>query len=246
MSLTKTGIEYLDYCWNWLTGCLHWKTGVCAVGENCYAKTLAHRFHRSFEPTLHPEKLLDPLHVKKPTRIGVCFTADSFGDWVDPEQELVLPHYKFPRIFTEINLKTAVNRVISHCPQHQFFFLTKNPKGYLKWHPFPDNAWCGWSVCREKDLNKYREFKNIDVKHKWLSFEPLYEKVTDFGSDSFLTDCGISWCVIGAQTGRHPIQPKIEWVKEIVEACDKAGVKVWLKNNLKPLIPGIPLRQELP
>lgn len=76
----------------------------------------------------------------------------------------------------------------------------------------------------------------------------------------------ISWIIIGSCTGRNyeidelakkypeltpmpwdgkwTLQPKIEWVKEIVEACDKAGVKVFLKNNLKPLVGYIP-RQEL-
>lgn len=32
--------------------------------------------------------------------------------------------------------------------------------------------------------------------------------------------------------------PKIEWVKEIVQAADKAGNLVFLKDNLKPLING--------
>ncbi|KKM27420.1 hypothetical protein LCGC14_1574940 [marine sediment metagenome] len=68
----------------------------------------------------------------------------------------------------------------------------------------------------------------------------------------------IDWVIIGACTGprkdmealieQHPgltlmpygkkwtAQPKIEWVQEIVEACDKAGVKVFLKNNLEELL----------
>lgn len=29
----------------------------------------------------------------------------------------------------------------------------------------------------------------------------------------------------------------IEWVREIVEACDKAGIPVFLKDNLKSIIP---------
>ncbi len=86
--MNKSKIEYLTHAWNFYTGCNHWKTGVCAVGENCWAKGLADRFHRPFEPTLHPELLLDPLRLKKPGRIGVCFTGDLFGDWVDPEMEV--------------------------------------------------------------------------------------------------------------------------------------------------------------
>jgi len=76
-----------------------------------------------------------------------------------------------------------------------------------------------------------------------------------------LKEAGISWLIIGACTGNLPdmtllgekypdlwlaghgnkitAQPKIEWVKEIVEAADKAGVPVFLKDNLDPL--GLPL-----
>ena len=73
-----------------------------------------------------------------------------------------------------------------------------------------------------------------------------------------LKEAGISWLIIGACTGNLPdmtllgekypdlwlaghgnkitAQPKIEWVKEIVEAADKAGVPVFLKNNVRPLL----------
>ena len=47
-----------------------------------------------------------------------------------------------------------------------------------------------------------------------------------------LKDTGISFVVIGALSGRHPIQPETEWIEEIVRACDDAGVRVFLKNNL--------------
>ena len=90
----------------------------------------------------------------------------------------------------------------------------------------------------------------------------------------------INWLIIGACTGtfmamveicnRYPeltlmpcnkrwtLQPRIEWVREIVEAADKAGVKVFLKDNLYQLYLSNPqdscywmfkdakLRQEMP
>ena len=40
--------------------------------------------------------------------------------------------------------------------------------------------------------------------------------------------------IIGAQTKPYK-PPKIEWVREIVEAADRAGAKVFLKDNLSPL-----------
>ena len=40
-------------------------------------------------------------------------------------------------------------------------------------------------------------------------------------------------------------KPKIEWIKEIVDAADKAGIPVFEKNNLSALL-NRPLRQEFP
>ena len=50
-----------------------------------------------------------------------------------------------------------------------------------------------------------------------------------------LREAGISWVILGSQTKPYK-PPRIEWVKEIVRACDKAGVPVFLKDNLMPLM----------
>jgi len=50
-----------------------------------------------------------------------------------------------------------------------------------------------------------------------------------------LEEAGISWIILGSQT-RPTVYPKIEWVQEIVEAADKVGIPVFLKDNLKPLL----------
>jgi len=53
---------------------------------------------------------------------------------------------------------------------------------------------------------------------------------------SKLNDAGITWLICGQQTPiKKATMPKIEWISEIVEACDNAGIRVFLKNNLKPL-----------
>ena len=41
-------------------------------------------------------------------------------------------------------------------------------------------------------------------------------------------------------------QTKIEWVQEIVKAADKAGIPVFQKDNLAPLLGKDNLRQEMP
>ena len=79
---------------------------------------------------------------------------------------------------------------------------------------------------------------------KYLSLEPLLDWVLDVHWGLPFNFSGIDQVIIGAQTKPYK-PPKIEWVKEIVQACDKAGVKVFQKNNLRPLL-GNNLRQEMP
>lgn len=234
MSLTKTGIEYLDKCWDFYTGCNHWKTGGCPVGKDCWALKMSHRFGRSFEPTLHPEKLLDPLSLKKPARIGVCFTGDLFGDWVDPEQwidcHLVSPNKdKTP---AKQMLSDTVKTVIRWSPQHQFFFLTKAPQNYQKWGKFPDNAWIGATVCNEDMMNKaFNTFYEINPPHTWLSIEPLMNKIDCSQIEAAKYYRWIDWVVIGGWSGGKN-SPPLNWVWEIIDACNGANIPVFLKSNL--------------
>lgn len=232
--MSKTKIEYLTHCWNFYTGCLHLQNGVCPVGENCWAYTMAQRFNKGdFKPRLHPELLLDPLKLKKPSRIGVCFTGDLFGDWVDPEKT-VEPFRVGDILFNPNgNLRKAVFDVIEIEKQSQFFFLTKAPENIQKWGTFPDNAWVGASATNSQSWDiAFHALQKTDAKNKWLSFEPLCEYLPMESTDLV----GISWIVIGGQSGRHPIMPKIEWIREIIDAADKAGIPVFLKNNLRSLL----------
>jgi len=123
---SESGIPYCDYTWNPATGCLHG----CSY---CFAERIAKRFSGSkafpdgFKPRFHPERLGEPLKIKKPSVIFVSDMGDLFGDWV-PEKCI-----------------TEVLGVVGECPQHTFLFLTKNPKRYKRFN-FPKNAWLGTSV----------------------------------------------------------------------------------------------------
>ena len=238
--LPTTGIEYLTHCWNFMSGCENKERSICPV-PNCWAKSITKRFPKlyphGFEPTLYPSALLLPLSLKKPARIGVCFMSDLFGDWVDPDW-----------IFSTIN----------QCHQHQFFFLTKCPWNYQKWGKFPDNAWLGATICNQKMLkDTFMAFRNLPG-YKWLSIEPLTESLNELHYLPLLIETiGISWVVIGGWSGGKGKQPEIAWIREIIIACDKAGIPVWLKYSLVGRIPieepfykndgsGWGIRQELP
>ena len=107
----KGKIEYLDFTWNPVTGCLH----NCPY---CYARKITNRFGTcsriaeyvpdsvkeiqaehgiivelnerlssepypyDFLPTFHRSRLDEPQKVKRPSVIGVVYMGDLFGDWV--------------------------------------------------------------------------------------------------------------------------------------------------------------------
>jgi protein gp37 len=232
--LTKTDIEYLDYRWEFYPGCANTKE-TCPIHDDCWARGMAHRFHRDFTPHLIPEKLLDPLHRHKPGRIGVNFGGDTFGEWVDPENMLSLSNSHYSAVST---LKDVVKLVVKECPQHKFLFLTKRPDRLHFWEPFPDNCWVGASVWDSYSAwNAYCYLCELDANHKWVSFEPLMGGCNGSATHDYLGAliASIQWVVIGGLShGKNP-PGLIEWVREIVTACDKAGIPVFLKNNLHSL-----------
>lgn len=100
--------------WNPVTGCTKVSPG-CA---HCYAERQTERFHGpgSFDKiTLHPERLDQPLHWKKPRRVFVNSMSDLFHEDISDE---FIAH---------------VFAVMVQCPQCTFQILTKRPSRMLAW-----------------------------------------------------------------------------------------------------------------
>lgn len=79
--MAVTSIQWTNKVWNPVTGC----TKISAGCAHCYAERMAHRLAGrcgyppapdQFKVTLHPDKIDEPLHWKKPSMIFV----DSMGD----------------------------------------------------------------------------------------------------------------------------------------------------------------------
>ncbi len=233
LRLSKSGIEYLTHCWNFYSGCYNWKNGVCPV-EKCWAKGITERFPghypNGFEPTIYPEAFLSPLHLKKPSIIGCAFMGDLFGDWVDPTKMINVP--MVPGLSHAEPLREQVFRTINQCPQHTFLFLTKCPQNLTKFSPFPENCWVGVTATNWLSFSDaLGHLATIEAKIKYLSFEPLLEEIKLDMLQQMLFPQVIDWVIIGAQTKPYKPPDKL-WVTEIIEACKKANVPVFLKDNL--------------
>lgn len=185
--------------------------------------------------------------ITKEKGIFVCDMGDLFG----------------------IGLPEAWTRqVLAECKihfNHRFYILTKQSQRLPEFSPFPDNAWIGMTLTQNRFGNKARQFLlGVQAKVKFLSLEPLLTHMDGWTIGNAITHAG--WIIIGACTGTReemcnltniygeltpiPIgkrlwtaQPKIEWVREIVNAADNAGIPVFLKNNLNPLFEGRPTQE---
>ncbi len=187
----------------------------------CYARRMYKRFRWNPEIVWDEKCLIDLRKIKEPSRIFVGSTIELFGEWVTDE---------------------TIKYILKYCqdyPQHTFIFLTKQP-WYLPGE-FPDNCWIGASVTNQEMFSDaLSNLDGIKAPVRFISFEPLLEEVIndnrDGGFCNLLSFYFINWLIIGQQT---PVSiktmPKIGWVKEIIQAADKAGVPVFLKNNLLPI-----------
>jgi protein gp37 len=207
-------VDWAKWTWNPVTGCLH----NCVY---CYARDIAERFYpEKFAPTFHPERLSAPQYTKVPaqaaTDIGwrnvfVCSMADLFGKWV-------------PQEWIE-----AVLDAVRQAPQWNFLFLTKFPQrlATIKW---PENAWVGTSVDEQYRVEiAEKAFRKVEASVKWLSCEPLRERLT-FQSLSMF-----DWVVVGGQsrsTQAPAFQPPWEWVEHLWQQARASNCLLYWKPNL--------------
>ncbi len=190
--------------------------GLCPMAcPYCYARRMYKRFHWPEEITFDNRAFNILEKIKIPSRIFIGSTMELFGEWVGADAA------------------NYIIRQVRNFPQHTFIFLTKQPQNLIEWSPFPSNCFIGVSVCNDKMLDvAVDKLEDIQAEVKFISFEPLLEKLT-LSLDYAFYYSGISLVIIGQQTPvKQSTTPKIEWIREIVEAADKAGIPVFLKNNL--------------
>lgn len=218
--MNKTKIEWTDYTWNPIKG-------ICPVGcWYCYARKIYERFNWPTE--LSWDGRVPILSNKKPSKIFVCSTIEMFHPDIPKEWR--------DRIFKIIDA--------DYNQKHIFQILTKFPQNIDR--DMPDNVWLGVTVTGENkhsDYWKIARFLKYKPKIAFISFEPLL----DYQNDWILTLIQhFQWIIIGRLTGYgNKYNPKLTWIKEIVQYCSDYGIKIFLKDNLKDIWEG-PLIQEFP
>lgn len=215
----NTDIEWADWSWNPITGCLHG----CPY---CYARDIAMNIYPQdvgFAPTLWPDRLNSPLAHNPPDsediaakNIFTCSMADLFGRWV-PDEWIA-----------------KVLEVVKASPQWNFLFLTKFPKRMSEFE-IPQNAWMGTTVdLQARVKNAEVAFEKVKAPIKWLSIEPMSEALKFSKLELF------DWVVIGGASASKAVDgspatpdwnPPIEWMVSMHQQARAAGCKIYYKTN---------------
>lgn len=250
--MQRTKIEWCNFTWNPVTGCLHG----CSY---CFAKPLYKRFGWSFMPTLHYDRLQEPLRMKKPAVIFLGSVSDLFGNWGwwDGETEL------YPQ-----DVISGILGIVKQCPQHIFISLTKNPRG-AQGIDFPPNWWIGTSIENQAAANKrVPELLKVNA-HLLLSIEPMHGPVnltgievprehdqlnptgyfpsefncltTHYDDVHYRQPAAIEWVIVGEQTGPEKVSVQQPWIISILDQCEDHDIPTFVKNNT-----GFPGVQEWP
>ena len=211
--MSKSKIEWTESTWNPVSGCTKISNGC----ENCYAERMAKRlqamgtkgYEDGFKVTLHPDSLEKPLKLKKPQMIFVNSMSDIFHKEIDDEYIM--------KIF----------KVMNKAHWHTFQVLTKRPErlaqmaNKLNW---TDNIWMGVTVEANDYVDRVDYLRNLDIKVKFLSVEPLIDSVDK------MDYTGIDWVIVGGESGYGCREIEKEWVIEVKEKCEKDNIPFFFKQ----------------
>jgi protein gp37 len=214
----NSSIEWTDATWNPIRGC----TKISSGCKNCYAERFAerfrgvpgHPFEQGFDLRLVPHKLNEPLAWHRPRRIFVNSMSDLFHDAV-PDDYI-----------------GQVADVMLRARHHTYQILTKRAGrlrtllgSTLRDAASRPHIWWGVSVeDRKHGVPRIAELQASPARVRFLSVEPLLE---DLGTVDL---SGISWVIVGGESGPRARPMQREWVTSLLDQCDAFDVPFFFKQ----------------
>jgi protein gp37 len=217
-----SAIEWTEATWNPVTGCSKVSPG-CAY---CYAETLSLRFGRSAKPwapanarenvVVHSDRLDQPRRWRRPRMIFVNSMSDLFHELV-------------PTSFVQ-----DVFAIMVAAERHTFQVLTKRPERAREMAaalPWPGNVWLGVSIENSRFAWRADVLREIPAAIRFISAEPILGSLFEAGPRRApLNLDSIDWLIAGGESGHRYRPVRVEWVRELREACAERGVAFFFKQ----------------
>ena len=214
--------------WNPLVGC----TRVTQGCDHCYAFTLHEQRHAVYQKNngfwrpdgtqmprqyaqpfstlqLLPERLEQPLHIKKPHMIFANSMSDLFHSQV--------PDTYIFQIFD----------IMRQAHWHTFQILTKRVgrlkrlASHIDW---PLNVWIGTSIENDRVAPRANVLRTLPAAVRFLSCEPL------LGPIPSLNLRGLDWVIVGGESGIEARPMEEIWALDIRDRCVALGIPFFFKQ----------------
>lgn len=209
----KSTIEWTEATWNPVTGC----TKISPGCDHCYAERLSIRlqamgqpnYANGFKLTIQERMLELPLKWKAPQIIFVNSMSDLFHKDVPTEY--------IHKVFD----------VMKRAHWHRFQVLTKRSQRLQRLSPelvWSSNIWMGVSVETPKYTFRIDHLRETNAHVKFLSLEPLLDALPNLNLK------GIDWAIVGGESGPGARVMRSEWVVDIRNQCQVAGVPFFFKQ----------------
>jgi len=157
----NTKIDWCDYTYNYVIGCLN----NCSY---CYAKKMNTRFKwiKDFNKPEWQEKIFQCKFPKKPSRIFLNSISD-IAFWKP-----------------EWMVKTIEK--VKQYPKHRFLFLTKDFNVYADYE-FPENCWLGYTIINQNQMDRFGQSEVLEYNNKiFYSIEPIHSEIIFHGNPDWL------------------------------------------------------------
>ncbi|MBF0383159.1 MAG: phage Gp37/Gp68 family protein [Magnetococcales bacterium] len=211
--MPKTKISYADRAWNVIHGCQYFSRG-CV---NCWADGMAYR-HKGrngydgndpFRVTLRPDRLDQPLKLRKPCTIFIS----PMGD---------IMHPSVPTSF----LLEVLERV-TQTPHLSYLMLTKRAERLIEIDQhitWPSNLLLGVTVEAAEYQPRIDILRETKAAAKVLSIEPLLGPIPNLNLDS------IDGVIVGGEAAPKFRKMDPDWARDIRDQCVSSSTKYYFKQ----------------
>jgi len=221
----KTGIFWTDSTFNPWWGCSKVGPGC----DHCYAETLDSNTGGDHWGADKTPRVMSKGNWRNPR----IWNRDSYLFEAAHERKRNVFSGSMCDVFDKnapVGQRERLWTLIKETPNLNWQLLTKRAPNFKKYLPTDwgdgyDNVWLGVTVeNKEHGLPRIEHLRKIKAKVRFLSIEPLLEDLGPINLD------GIHWVIVGGESGAgfRPMNP--EWVLNIKQQCDKAGVPFFFKQ----------------
>jgi len=229
----NTGIEWAHHTFNGWIGC----EKVSPECAHCYAEVWAKRYGRAEWGADKPRPNTSDENWNKPLA------------WDRAAQAANERHRVFSASLSDVfELRPDLDRwrerlwSLIERTQHglDWLLLTKRPEHVRDMVPrawladWPAHVWMGTTVGVQKSAEeRIPRLLEIPAKIRFLSMEPLLEPVdiSRWTDPERVGRGGISWVIVGGESGGHFRPMEWDWVRAIRDACLKARIAFFLKQG---------------